>query len=397
LVERFTQTGRQGDPNPTVGRLGGDEFLVLLPNVGNIDQALMVSGRLIAGLAHPIALDGHSTYCHASMGIALYPTHGATAEILIRNADSAMYTAKRVRGSSVAVYDQEISNATIRNMRLLSDLHVAMVDKEFILYFQPIFNIASNRIRTVEALLRWQHPELGLISPVEFIPLLEQTGLIVDVGAWVLRKACHQLKRWKQSGSPIEHVTINASVVQLSQSDFSSIAIEIAKEEGIEPESITIEITESVLMENPQKHIAQLQKLRDAGMQVALDDFGTGHSSLDYLQQLPVSILKIDRSLVSNNGRKAGRAILFVLCELARRMEIQCIAEGVETADEYRDLIEAGCDSIQGWIIGKPLPADQADNLARTFDSEVIFAREELPSAPCNNELVLPHGNRHSA
>jgi diguanylate cyclase (GGDEF)-like protein len=397
LITPLTQQGREGDPIPIVGRLGGDEFLILLPNIGSQEQALKVGERLIAGLINPILLDGHPTYCQASLGIALYPTHGTDAEDLLRRADSAMYKAKRVRGSSIAISDEELSGTSSRQLRLLSDLHVAIVKEEFILHFQPIFDVTGKRIRSVEALLRWQHPELGLIAPIEFIPLLEQTGLIVEVGEWILRKACYQLKCWKQSGSPIENISINVSVVQLSQSDFSSIVLKMVQDADIDPWSITIEITETVLMENPQKHINQLQKLRESGMEVALDDFGTGYSSLDYLEQLPVSILKIDRSLVVKHNRKTGQAILFSLCDMTRRMGIQCIAEGVENLDEYGTMIDAGCNAVQGWAIAKPMLAEDVDKFVRDFDIEAQFVGKELSTATKHTKKSLPHSKRHIA
>ncbi|MBK9130119.1 MAG: EAL domain-containing protein [Gammaproteobacteria bacterium] len=375
---------------PSVGRLGGDEFLVILPNIGSQANAIMTCERLLSCLTKPISVDGYSVYCHASIGIALYPNHGDNSETLLRNADSAMYRAKKIRGCSLSVYDTVLSKTTVRHMRLLGDLHAAVINKEFFLNYQPIYDSQRDKIHTVEALLRWRHPEMGLISPDEFIPLLEQTGMIVDVGTWVLRMACRQLKEWASAGSTINRVSVNVSVVQLNQSDFSSTAIEVLKEENVNPNSIIIEITESVFIENSDAHINQLQKIRDAGSMIALDDFGTGYSSLNYLMRLPVDIIKIDRSMVVRHTDQTCRAILRALSDIARHMNIRCIAEGIETAEEYRSLVELNYSMIQGWLIAKPMLADEADRLSRVFGIDTLFLDKKFSSVP-----ILKQANQH--
>lgn len=377
-VTVVTESGTDNTILPSVGRLGGDEFLVILPNIGNQANAVMTCERLLACLTKPISLDGYSVYCHASIGIALYPKHGDNSETLLRNADSAMYRAKKIRGCSLSVYDTVLSKPTVRHVRLLGDLHAAVINKEFFLNYQPIYDISRDKIHTVEALLRWRHPEMGLISPDEFIPLLEQTGMIVDVGTLVLRMACRQLKEWASSGSTISRVSINVSVVQLNQSDFSSTAVEVLKDENVNPDSIIIEITESVFIENSDAHINQLQKIRDSGIMIALDDFGTGYSSLNYLMRLPVDIIKIDRSMVVRHTDQTCRAILRALSDIARHMNIRCIAEGIETEEEYRSLVELNYSMIQGWLIAKPMPAEEADRLSRAFRIDALLQEEKF-------------------
>lgn len=359
---------RRGGSSPLVGRLGGDEFLILLPDVETEAQAILVSERILAELGRPLTLAGQTIYCYASIGIAIYPRHGEDVRTLLRNADQAMYISKRVRGSSVTVFDHDLDQASVRRLRLLSDLHQAVSQEQFVLHYQPVLDMTAGRICSAEALLRWHHPELGLLPPDEFIPLLERSGLIVQAGSWVLRSACRQLLHWLQTGSPIESVAVNVSVVQLSQTDFAVEALRIAEEENVDPARIVIEITESVLMEKPDEHVHQLQQLREAGFNVALDDFGTGYSSLSYLRRLPVNMLKIDRSLIEDAAHPIGRAILFSVAELARSTSITCVAEGVESKEQYRQLQEAGFTRAQGWLVARPQPAADADQLARTFD-----------------------------
>lgn len=380
VVEHLSRSEIQGDFAPIVGRLGGDEFLIILPNVGYMNQAVLVTERLMAELSKPIEVEGYSTYIHASMGIALYPIHGDNADILLRRADNAMYAAKSKNGNSMAVYNEELNYASTRHLELMSDLHVALANEQFVLKYRPLLEVASNEIHLVEVVRCWQHPRLGWITPNEFIPLLEQSGLIVKVGKWVLRNSCRQLKHWKQAGSPIERISVNVSMIQLTQSDFATSAIEILNDEGISPESVMIEITESVVMEDPGTLLQQLNKLREIGIQIVLNDIGTGNSSLIHLLRLPVDALKIDYSLLNQIESELGKSAVISLCDLTRLMKIEFIAEGVETADECRMLIEAGCQYIQGSIISRALPPEQVDRLLQSFDAESVFSEEDRSS-----------------
>jgi diguanylate cyclase (GGDEF)-like protein len=353
--------------SPTVGRLGGDEFLVLLPRM-DAQAAVALSERLLGAMAVPMVLEGHTLHMRASLGVAVHPEHGGSASQLLRSADQAMYAAKRVDGSAVVVFQREVDHAAVRRNRLTADLREALAHEQFELHFQPIVNVPRMRVDAAEALIRWQHPELGMVSPAEFVPLLERSGLIVPVGLWVLRRACEQLIVWQNAGSTIASVAVNVSVVQLAHSNFSSDALEVIAAGGVEPERVTIEVTESVLMENPERSIAQLQQLRQAGVRVAIDDFGAGYSSLGYLRRLPVQVMKIDRSLLIDAVNPTGRAILAAMVDLAAELQLDCVAEGVETLEQLELLIDIGCHRVQGYLFARPLPPAEAAAAARRLD-----------------------------
>jgi diguanylate cyclase (GGDEF)-like protein len=366
-----------------IGRLGGDEFLVLLPQVDNEREALAVVDDLLATLLEPVLLDGQATYCRASIGVALHPQHGHDASTLLRSADQAMYAAKRVHGSSVALFEQELDQDSVRRLRLLSELHGALERQEFLLHYQPVLDLASGRFRGAEALLRWRHPQFGLVSPGEFVPLLERSGLIVPVGRWVLREAARQAQIWRAKGSPLQNISVNLSAIQIAQTDYSAEAVHIVSSAGVTPQALTVEITESVLMDNCERNIAQLEVLRAAGMRLAIDDFGKGYSSLGYLRQFPVNVLKIDRALLTDANSAPGRAILYTVADLARRMNMAAVGEGAEDREQFDTLVDAGCTAIQGYFLARPMLPDQADELARRFVlQEHLALHPPLPALP---------------
>ncbi|PXW94523.1 diguanylate cyclase (GGDEF)-like protein [Sphaerotilus hippei] len=366
-----------------LGRLGGDEFLVLLPEVSDDREALAVVDSLLAALIEPVHIDGQPTYCRASIGVALYPQHGHDADTLLRSADQAMYAAKRVNGSSVALFEQELDQDSVRRLKLLTELHGALERGEFLLHYQPVLDVASGSFRSAEALLRWRHPQFGLVSPGEFVPLLERSGLIVPVGRWVLGEAARQVQRWRLAGSPLRGVSVNLSAVQIAQTDYSAEAVHIVETIGVEPEALTVEITESVLMDNSERNIAQLEVLRAAGMRLAIDDFGKGYSSLGYLRQFPVNVLKIDRALLTDANNATGRAILYTVADLAQRMGIDSVGEGAEDREQFDSLIDAGCTAVQGYFLARPMRADLADDLARHFDlDDHLIEHPALPPLP---------------
>ncbi len=365
---------------PTVGRLGGDEFLALLPRVDDHAAACAVAERLLAALAVPVIVEGHSIAVRASVGIALHPEHGATAAQLLRACDQAMYAAKRVEGSAVVTFEREVDHAAVRRTRLTADLRDALARGQFALHYQAVVDVRRVRADAAEALLRWEHPEFGIVSPAEFVPLLERSGMIVPVGLWALRRACEQLLEWQAEGSTIASVAVNASVVQLARSQFCEDALAVIRATGIEPQRVTIEVTESVLMDNPERCIAQLEQLRGAGVRIAIDDFGAGYSSLGYLRRLPVHVVKIDRSLLIDAVSPTGRAILAAMVDLAGELGLDCIAEGVETLEQYKLLLDVGCHRLQGYLFARPLPAADAADVARRLGrrrevfSESFFA-----------------------
>ena len=348
------------EAGPMVGRLGGDEFLVLLPQVDDEAAACAVAERLLAALAVPAIIEGHGIPVRASLGVALHPEHGRSAAQLLRACDQAMYAAKRVDGSAVVTFERDVDHAAVRRARLTADLREALAQGQFALHYQTVVDVRLVRADAAEALLRWQHPEFGTVSPAEFVPLLERSGLIVPVGLWALRRACEQLLEWQAAGSTISCVAVNASVVQLARSNFCEDALAVIAATGIEPRRITIEVTESVLMDNPERCIEQLQRLRQAGLRIAIDDFGAGYSSLGYLRRLPVQVMKIDRSLLIDAVSPTGRAILAAMVELAGELGLDCIAEGVETLEQYKLLLDVGCQRLQGYLFARPLPAADA-------------------------------------
>ena len=359
---------------PLIGRLGGDEFLIVLPSIRDEDAVCAFTETLLSALAVPMFVEGHALPVRASMGVAIYPEHGASAAQLLRSADQAMYAAKRVDDSAVVVFEREVDHSAMRRLRLTGDLREALAQQQFELHYQNVVNLQRRRVDCAEALLRWRHPELGMLSPAEFVPLLERSGLIVPVGLWALRQALDQLRAWQASGSVIEAVSVNVSVVQLAQSDFSSDALAVLADSGVDPARVTMEVTESVLMDNPERSIAQLQTLRDAGLRIAIDDFGAGYSSLAYLRRLPVQVMKIDRALLIDAVHPTGRAILSAMVDLAAELGLDCIAEGVETLEQYGLLFDIGCHRLQGYLFARPMPAAEAEAAARRLDLANVLA-----------------------
>jgi diguanylate cyclase (GGDEF)-like protein len=359
---------------PLIGRLGGDEFLIVLPAIRDEEAVCNFTETLLSALAVPMFFEGHALPVRASMGVAIYPEHGASAAQLLRSADQAMYAAKRVDDSAVVVFEREVDHSAMRRLRLTGDLREALAQQQFELHYQNVVNLQRRRVDCAEALLRWRHPELGMVAPAEFVPLLERSGLIVPVGLWALRQALEQLRVWQASGSVIEAVSVNVSVVQLAQSDFSSDALAVLAASGVDPARVTIEVTESVLMDNPERSIAQLQTLRDAGLRIAIDDFGAGYSSLAYLRRLPVQVMKIDRALLIDAVHPTGRAILSAMVDLAAELGLDCIAEGVETLEQYGLLFDIGCHRLQGYLFARPMPAAEAEAAARRLDLANVLA-----------------------
>ncbi|WP_439887711.1 putative bifunctional diguanylate cyclase/phosphodiesterase [Pseudomonas sp. MBLB4123] len=361
-----------------VGRLGGDEFLVLLPEQSGLAQVVGIAERLQASLREPIALDREQIYVHASIGIAVYPEHGSDGPLLLRSADAAMYLAKRQGRGQTVVFQQDLDEQSRQRLHLLSDLHSALALNQFTLHYQPELNLASGQIDCVEALIRWQHPTLGLIYPAHFIALLEQSGLVLEVGQWALESACRQLKSWQDNHSPIKHLCVNVSVKQLAQPGFAESLQDTIRHAGIAPEALTLELTESMLMQHPEANIHLLQSLRKTGVKVALDDFGTGYSSLSYLRQLPLDVLKIDRSFVIDTGTPQGLAICHTITALAQRLGLKVIAEGIESAEQFCNMHATGSDWMQGYLIARPLPAEQIDPFARGFDWHAFRVDNDL-------------------
>jgi diguanylate cyclase (GGDEF)-like protein len=357
VAQRLKGCARTSD---TVARLGGDEFAVIQTNLTDYNGIAVLARRVIDNLSEPFDLDGESVYSGTSVGITVYPGDGATPEQIVKNADLALYRAKSEGGNNYLLYDPEM-NADIQARRLLErDLRLAVDRNEFFLNYQPQIELASGQIVGAEALLRWRHPERGMVSPGEFIPVAEQTGLIVQLTERVLRTACRQTKAWHEAGLPTIRVSVNLSPADLRRPDLIPTVKTILEDTGVDPERVELEITEGMVMADVDAVIVVLQELHALGVEIAIDDFGTGYSSMAYLKQFPVDRLKIDQAFVRDileNKEDAG--ITRAIIALGHSLGLKVIAEGVETAEILAYLHAEQCDEIQGYFISRPLVAKE--------------------------------------
>ncbi|GAB3547633.1 hypothetical protein GCM10027343_27030 [Noviherbaspirillum agri] len=354
---------RRGD---SLGRQGGDEFVLVLPAMDDDRAAAMVAQKILDELAAPFQVDEHQLHASCSIGISLYPNDGDDADTLMRAADTAMYHAKEKGRGNYQFFTQSL-NATAQHRLLIANcLRQAIARGEFSLHYQPQVDIATGRICSAEALLRWQQTERGAIAPIEFIPIAEETGLILPIGEWVLREACAQLRRWRDAGHLELGIAVNLSARQLMQPGFADLVARILAEAGVPPASIELEITESVLMQPSEENLAPLQQLSGMGLQLSVDDFGTGYSSLSYLKRFPIDALKIDRSFVSGIGQQQNDvAIVNAIIAMAHSLHLKVIAEGVETAEQATFLGMHRGVYAQGYFYSRPVPADDFESLLR--------------------------------
>jgi diguanylate cyclase (GGDEF)-like protein len=338
----------------TLARLGGDEFGLLLPT-GDANAAIDVARRLLTSLEAFFPIDGHRVALGASVGIALFPDHAADSETLLRYADVAMYVAKRA-GGGLEVYSAEQDRHSADRVALAGELRQAIDEGQLVLFYQPTIDCATRRIKGVEALVRWQHPRRGLISPDQFIPLAEESGVINALTHFVLDAALLQCRRWLDAGIDLT-VSVNLSMRNLHDPQLPETIGRMLADAGVEPERLNLEITESTIMADPERALAVLQELRALGVRMAIDDFGTGYSSMSYLKGLAVDALKIDKSFVQNLASdRSDRAIVRSTVELAHNLGLQVVAEGVEDTISYEQLARLGCDLAQGYYMGRPMP-----------------------------------------
>lgn len=344
----------------TVARLGGDEFVVVLENVTSADAIESIANKLLKCLAEPVRIQGHEIACTSSIGISVFPNDGDSIDQLLKHADTAMYRAKAAGKNRAQFYISAMSDTAVNYLLLENDLRRALEQRELCLYYQPQIDLNSGRITGLEALVRWQHKDRGLVSPVHFIPLAEETGLIEPLGEWVLQQACERFQRWLEQGLNLGKIAVNLSTRQFRQETFEKTVAAILQKSGLSPEHLELEITESSAMENAANTINMLNCLSDMGLSLAIDDFGTGYSSLAYLQRFPIQKLKIDRSFILDVDRnKQEGAIAKSIIDLAHNMSLQVIAEGVERPSQSRWLIDRGCDQVQGFYYSKPLSEEQ--------------------------------------
>ncbi|MEA3047598.1 MAG: hypothetical protein QOJ53_1930 [Sphingomonadales bacterium] len=337
-----------------VARLGGDEFTIILSQRDAQEAAGAVAGRLIAALAEPFDVRGNELAIGASAGIAIAPGDGGDADTLLKHADLALYQAKGEGGGTYRFFEAEMNARTQARHKLETELRRAVAGGEFELYFQPLFDLETNRIGSFEALIRWNHPTRGLVAPDEFIPLAEETGLIVPIGTWVIQEACRHAAKW-----PLDvRVAVNVSSVQFRKPGLANVLIQALAASGLDPKRLEVEITESVFLESSETLVAVLHSLRTLGIRIALDDFGTGYSSLSYLQSFPFDKIKIDRSFIQQLlSRSGSTAIVRAITDLARALGMETTAEGVENSEQLAELRLQGCSSVQGYLFSRPVNA----------------------------------------
>ncbi|MFY7803497.1 MAG: EAL domain-containing protein, partial [Limnoraphis robusta] len=369
IARRLENCLRPGD---TLARLGGDEFTFLLQDIQHIDQAIAVMQKVQQKLAFPFYLSGHQLFSNASMGIALISSDYTYPEELLRDADIAMYSAKQRGKNCYAIFNSKMRQKSRERLRLETDLRWAWEKREFLVYYQPIICLQTHQIVGFEALMRWQHPTKGWISPSQFIPIAEETGLIIDLGYWVLQIACSQLHAWHQLPQMQElSMSVNLSGRQIQEHDFVENIHKVITQTHINPQTLKLEITESMLMENPDIVKAKLIKVQAQNIRLSLDDFGTGYSSLSYLHNFPINTLKIDRSFILGmNLDPENTAIVQAIITLAHTLGMDVIAEGVETAEHLEPLQALGCEYGQGYLFSKPISAVEAEQLLKSQQFE---------------------------
>ncbi|MGH9194243.1 MAG: EAL domain-containing protein [Acidimicrobiia bacterium] len=391
---RLSRVVRAGD---TLARLGGDEFSLLMPRTNRVEDAAKVADKIKGAFKEPFHIDRHEIHVTASLGISLYPFDGDAEQLLI-HADAAMYRAKELGRNNYQLYAKVMDSKPLRRLTLENGLHSALERKEFIVHYQPQADISTGEIVGVEALVRWQHPEKGLVLPQEFIPWAEDAGLIVPLGEWVLRTACLDARARQDEGLPPLRVAVNLSARQFQQSDLSGMIGRICEETRLDPSQLELEITESIAMQNGTLTIEILRQLRGLGIRIGIDDFGTGYSSLSNLKNFPIDTLKIDQSFVRDLTTDANdAAIATTVIAMAHSLNLKVIAEGVETQEQLTFLKQRGCHEVQGYLISKPVPADVLKKmLASRRTARVLEHLSELGTAVTEHEKKgkAPSGRR---
>lgn len=360
VAERLLSCIKEGE---TLARLGGDEFVLLVPQLENEEEAAQLAERIRKSFATPFILGGKEYFLAVSIGISLYPRDGEDWETLVKKADIAMYRAKQF-SNTYQFFDPQVNVVNSERLMIENGLRKAMDNDELVLYYQPQIELLRGEIVGVEALLRWKHPELGMVSPDTFVPIAEEMGMIIPLSRWILRQACKECMRWRSLGIPSVRVAVNLSMDQFRENQFILTVKEILEETGASPEDLELELTESMVMLHPEVTIDTLRRLKEMGIRISLDDFGTGYSSLSYLKRLPLHTLKLDRSFISHMANdEDSRAITKAVIQLAHTLKLQVLAEGVETVEQLRLLRSYRCDMIQGYVFSPPVPADVCRNL----------------------------------
>ena len=359
VAERIRRCVREGD---TVARFGGDEFTLMIPKIENVEDGAKIAQKIIETLKIPFFVNDRELFVTTSIGVSLYPIDGADPETLVRNADTAMYRAKDHGRDNYQLYAPAMNAQALQRLALENLLRKALSNDELVLYYQPQIEAKTHAISGVEALIRWRHPDLGLLSPMNFIPLAETSGLIVPIGEWVIRTACRQIKQWQRRFDQDFTIAVNLSARQFQQPDLVEMIRSAIDATGVEPRSLELEITESNAMQNAENTIYSLRELKSVGVNISMDDFGTGYSSLNYLKRFPIDILKLDQMFVRDAATDpTDAAIVSAVIQMAHILRLKLVAEGVEREDQLEFLTRQGCDTIQGYFFSPPLPADQLE------------------------------------
>jgi len=363
-AERLSSSLRDND---TLSRISGDEFIVILANLPALKNLTVVANKLISAFEAPFYIDGNELTLGCSIGVSAYPLDGTGAEMLIKHADIAMYHAKRAGRNTFRYFADEMDKSSKRKVLMSNRLRNAIEQDSLTLLYQPLYRVETNTICGVEALLRWQDEELGSVSPVEFIPVAEETGLIVDIGAWVLENACKQARAWQLQGLPPIKMAVNVSGRQLWYEGYAEIVDKTLRDIELDPQYLELELTETIIMRDPEAALATLSLIKSTGVSLALDDFGTGYSSLSYLKKLNVDKLKIDKSFIDGLPDDTdGVAIVGATFSLARSLSMVVTAEGVETGEQLEFLKQYDCDYVQGYYFSKPVAADKIESMLQT-------------------------------
>ena len=357
IAKRLQDCVRKTD---TVARLGGDEFTILLEDIKESCDVKPIAEKILRRLSEPVRIDTHELYVSGSIGIAVYPEDGTDTVSLLKHADSAMYKAKEAGKDAYRFFNAEMEAESLERLSRETALRRALEHDEFVLYYQPQLRVNANTVVAVEALLRWHQPEKGLVAPAEFIPLLEETGLIIAVGEWVLCTACRQLKQWHGLGLDHLGVAVNVSTRQFGDANFVNVVEKALRLADLEPKYLELEITEGLIMRNLSVAAEKITRLGELGVRFAIDDFGTGYSSLNYLKSFPINTLKVDKSFVNGvHTNKDDATIVSTIVAMARSLQLNVVAEGVETHEQAQYLREVKCDLLQGFLYSKPLAAEE--------------------------------------
>jgi diguanylate cyclase (GGDEF)-like protein len=360
VANRLTEAA---PPNSVIGRLAGDEFAVIVdklePGPQMVPELNKLARQILDRLAEPFFVQGNEVFMTGSMGVALYPTDARNVIDLIRNADAALYHSKKNGGNVFSYYKPEMNEAAVERLMTKSKLKRAFERNELLVHYQPKYNLETGLVTGAEALVRWELPERGIIMPSDFIPIAEESSLIIEIGEWVLERVCEDFRDWQRSISPTNRISVNLSLRQLRQPNFIKRISSILRQSQVSPTSLELEITETTLMENPERTIKMLNELYSLGLYLAIDDFGTGYSSLSALQQFPISTLKIDKSFVRDVATNSDDAtIVGTIIHMGKSLKMDVVAEGVETEEQLTFLQQMNCTYVQGLLFGEPMSSD---------------------------------------